>query len=258
MFRRNVSTLASKLKTKGSTKASKRIAMKREFGGRSKGVEMKLLSYKPPVPALLAEKKDFSKTKLKIGDLVEVICPEFFSRVGYPLSLEEAQDIVEKAYCEQIKKLLRDTHLYGVKATCKGRGIGIRSFFQTEQWPPMGGKRLSAYREIVRGLALMYLEREGYGGTTRSIHTKRDNRFMGWKFAVAGLRRVKTGTYDPPYCYQDDYSGEWDSYSGGLHNCQTHTIVQLAYPAQDEVTYYDAQLSIERCNVRKVETLASP
>lgn len=213
---------------------------------------MLLLAYKPSCPALPEETKDFSKTVYKVGDRVRITCPEFFTRVGYPMSLDEARGIVQKEYDDYIRTMLDSSGLYQSQPKRVVLIPGALATMTYKKWPPTGGIRWRAYHRIVDGLAMMLLEQEGFGGNTREIHTTRQQCYMGMEFQVLSKRVVKTGMYDPPWSYQCDLTGEWDGYSGGLSNSKTHVILELAYPCEEVTELWSSGLWIERVNVKKI------
>lgn len=206
-----------------------------------------------PVKELLPhECKDASRSKLSLGDYVEVICPEFVSRVGYPLSFDDACTAVEAEHGEQLKEFLNVTGLHKTLP---------QKFWGTAGWPPTNWRVRGAYDDMIRGMARLHLLREGFGGNHRSIHVVRRPDRMGRRYVVVSKRVVKTGLYDAPWSSGPDHNGEYECYSGGLIDPKTHVLVELGYKSNAgelypaELTHsrsrpFESGMWIERCNVR--------
>jgi hypothetical protein len=187
-----------------------------------------------------------SRAKFKTGDTVVIVNPEFIVRVGYPISFDDAYSHVEKNFEPAIRGLLAQTGVYAPIEDTLHFGYQIHL-----NWPP-SGRYEKPYKKIVKALALMYLENEGFGGKERAIHTVFKPELQDKIFEVLSKKVVKTGTYYPPWSHQS-YEGEWDGGPGGLDNCKTHTVLEL----QDYTMYWSFMNKwdgcwIESCNVRKV------
>lgn len=152
---------------------------------------------------------------IRVGDKVMITNPEFVVRVGYPMSYADAFSYIERHHVGDIQQFINEK-LY--KMTEK------ESAFSAE-WvaSPASDKD---FRQIMRGMAKLYLNSQGHGGKERTIHTESRPERQGQIFKVLGKKVCKTGTYDPPWAEQD-YNGEWDNGPGGLLNCKTHVLLEL-------------------------------
>lgn len=190
--------------------------------------------------AKLQESVQSSPGLFKIDDVVVVTRPEFVQRVGYPLSFEAACEIVERTKQAEIKKFLEETGLYEVGDSLKSEVVGC--------WPPSGKKCWQAYSRLIKAMASFLLEKESFGGKERSIHTFRDDRYLGLIASVVNKRVVKTGLYYPPYSWRN-HEGEWDGHPGGLSNMKTHVLLELNVGVVNQ--YGSSSYWIERCNVTR-------
>jgi len=175
-----------------------------------------------------------------VGDRVTVTNPEFVTRVGYPMSYEDAFNYIEKSHIEDIENFVNEILFKQTKKLPHGLLVSMTK--------PTSDKN---FRKIMKGLAGLYLDAKGHGGKERSIHINSKPEYQGKTFEVINKRVVKTGTYYPPWS-QQDYNGEWDGGPGGLDNCKTHVILEL----QDYQMHWNFMNKwdgcwIESCNVRK-------
>lgn len=183
--------------------------------------------------------------KFKVGDKVIITNPEFVLRVGYPLSYEDAYKHVVATYGKDLRKFL-DSTIYKSETDLDTEFSGqFKSQISFEH---------RDMKKMFRGFTLLYMESVGFGGPERTIHVEKHEAYQGRIFEVESKRICHTGTYDPPWSYQD-HNGEWDCYSGGLHNRKTHTLLELRGHIGSIVGYKDQRkfsgLWIESCNVRK-------
>ena len=187
--------------------------------------------------------------RFSIGDRVIITNPAFVERVGYPLSYEEAYKICTEHYMKNIDKLLRET-VYRRDGEPVHKPSGFSTLLAEDAKPEKHSKDLQM---LLGGLTRMYMKEHRFGGTERTIHTKFVETWLGRVCEVVGKRVCKTGTYDAPYSYQD-HNGEWECYSGGLSNCKTHVLLELAVFSMIEDINKDYKKYpgtwIESCNVR--------
>ena len=85
----------------------------------------------------------------------------------------------------------------------------------------------------------------GFGGKTRSIHTKLDPTLKDKNFMVMSKRRVKTGTYSPGHYDEDGGDSPY------LSNEKTHVLLSLTTYSMGELINCDA-IEIEEKNVVKI------
>ena len=170
---------------------------------------------------------------IRVGDRVTVTKPEFVTRVGYPMSHEEAVEWVKKNKRGQLMDLL-----------IFDRPVGLFDYLGVSE-PTFENKH---EKRIISALASLYLQHKGYGGKTRSLHTERRPSELGKQHIVTDKLTVKTGTY-----YQSRGHGEdWEP--GGLANEKTHVLLCLGYHMSEHYsTKLGSGIWIERCNVKKVE-----
>jgi hypothetical protein len=186
----------------------------------------------------LAVQSTIPPQRFHVGDQVIVTNPEFVTRVGYPMSYQDAFDYVEKNHVQDIEDFL-DTKLFKLKSRSE--------LTRFEMSSPVSDKR---FGQIMQGMARIYLDSKGHGGKERTIHTVSRPELQGRVFEVLNKKICKTGTYYGPWS-QQSYDGEWDGGSGGLDNCKTHVILELS---QGFLNFDLGKYSgtwIESCNVRR-------
>lgn len=178
------------------------------------------------------------KRKYKIGDRVRIMNPEFFIRVGYPLTLDDAYENIEGDWKSLIQKINQNSPNY-FKITEKMK-------FQ-----------------LRRDLAYSYLQTKSFGGNERKLYTvKLDNPHYYYEyFTIVSKKVVKTGKYGYEQVDDEDYDYcRCPSFKPVLTNQKTHVILEL-----DHEFHYDNEESekilvlgnytrtIESCNVIKYE-----
>jgi len=173
------------------------------------------------------------KPPFKICDKVKIIAPEFFVRCGYPLSLQDALEAVDKSEV-------------GEKARALLKEVGLKS-----HWGVINSQPTKWYDRMLKVLAVGWLEQRRYGGTERTIHTKRLEELEGKVFQVIGQKFYRTGTYVPATQFAD----EWEPPT--LVNQVSHRILLLGQlysePWTDITSFSSWPLRIEACHVEKVE-----
>lgn len=150
---------------------------------------------------------------IRVGDMVEIVDPEFFVRCGYPKSVDDEARRIAIEHTGSIRELLRKcdcpdyTHLAGLKIN-----------------------------RIAREIAHLSLRSYGYGGNTREIYTERNAERAGERYFVLRKKIVRTGKYYRSWGNGEDYE------PGGLDNQACHVILTLS----------SFGLMIEAKRVRKV------
>lgn len=167
---------------------------------------------------------------IRRGDKVRIVTPDFFVRCGYPKDIESESAIVLEKFGAIIRGMIQD--------------------------PMKNPATLNPYSDlslvgkVCREVAYARLRANGFGGTTRSIHSKRKDDLMGKEFVVVDVSFCKTGIYSPPSMSGGSYEYEPEFEPGFLHNEKTHKILTLAARSlQDEV---GTGLRIDAANVDKV------
>jgi hypothetical protein len=185
------------------------------------------------------------KTVFNIGDKVRIINPEFFIRVGYPLTLKDAYKDIEV----DLKKVISSI------------ASSSPEYFKISE-------KLES--QIRRDLAYDFLKTKNFGGNERKLHTAEGRFFYhdSEYYTVTNKKVVRTGTYD---YVEEDYD-DWDSddnlccreYSKSpvLTNQKTHVILTLDhdFSYNDGTKYGIYEIHgmsftnmIESCNVLKYE-----
>jgi len=168
------------------------------------------------------------KTVFHIGDIVKIVNPEIFIRVGYPLGLENVREELDK-YDSHITVLMNITDMpwYNSGAEYKIRA-GIK-----------------------RSLGFGILARRNFGGNERKIYTQKyDFLEINEKMVVTGKKIVRTGVRDT---YKDSEYGGSRAY---LDKVKSHVILtlrklvnELGYKKEFQPTYL-----IEDKNVEKLKS----
>lgn len=176
------------------------------------------------------EKKATRPERIRKGDRVRVVNPEFFVRCGYPKCLDGESKVVLEKFGGVINGMIWEDASASVR---------LRD-----------GHLLT---KVCRELAYARLKASGFGGQERTIHTKRIDDLAGREFVVCGVKFCKTGTYvHGGSC--GEYGEEYDP--PYLDGEKTHKILSLAYPAKNPpgngfFMSFEANLSIEAANVEK-------
>ncbi len=153
------------------------------------------------------------KIVFHIGDLVTIINPEVFIRVGYPLTRNYALEVAQKEYTERVYAFMREVS-------------PEPELFTVHNSDP----RL--YGDLVDALASYWLRLNNYGGKERRIYTEPMESLRhtkGWR--VVSKRIVKTGVYAAGGYYggnavelEPDYSPPY------LANEKHHVLLTLDHP----------------------------
>lgn len=161
---------------------------------------------------------------IRIGDRVRIISGKPVLRVGYPKTVED--------YYEELNK---DSELHDKLQSVLNHVAGIPEDHQN----PKGffcGVRLLADGHLCKRtrektlwkLAYFKAKIEGFGGTLRSVHFCEDQvNLVGRTAEVIGVLCKQTGEYYGPtggYC---SYTMEYDYECGGLSNQKTVKILEL-------------------------------
>lgn len=179
----------------------------------------------------------------KIGDKIRIMNPEFFIRVGYPLTLSDAYEHIEDDWKLLIQKINKNSPEY-FKITEKMK-------FQ-----------------LRRDLAYSYLQTKSFGGNKRELYTvKLNNPHWYYEyFTIVDKKVVKTGKYEYEQIDDEEYDYcRCPSFRPVLTNQKTHIILEL-----DHEFCYDNQgdggvlvmgnytRTIEACNVSLYEDYIKP
>ena len=143
-----------------------------------------------------------NKTIFRVGDRVKIINPEFFVRVGYPLTKEIAKEtLISQKQRELICHLLGENYVIDKVGYADPKADDI---FMTDS------NKYGCYYEILDVLAYHEIAKRNFGGKERKIYTKTLEEFRNKEAVIQKKRTVKTGEYhhgrnwgdgdyDPPY-----------------------------------------------------------
>lgn len=177
-----------------------------------------------------AKKKSKLDPKIiRRGDVVEIVNPQAFLRCGYPLSLEDGKEYIEKNMNKDVLGLLNKV-------------AGKENRFNN-----------STYHKIVKLLAYEYIKSENFGGNERRIFTKEYKDMKGKEALVESIKFVKTGIYNRGYVGYN-YSGDYECDPPYLSYEKTHKILTLSItrPRKDsELNWYEP-IMIEAIHVKKL------
>lgn len=159
-----------------------------------------------------------TKTKIKVGDRVKIINPEFFVRCGYDNNLKSQAELIESNHKRDILDLIGK--VFPRKAVWNPSGSLPDEYYHE-------GFRTNldiAVNKIASALAYEAVKRDMRSGAERKVFTKRRDLTIGWdcyNLEVEKVKFVKTGKYVP------SSSGYEDWEPGYLSGEKTHRILQL-------------------------------
>lgn len=168
------------------------------------------------------------KEVIKEGDVVKILEPNVFVRVGYPFNLEYAKNnLVTEEEREMIGKLSRDICF-------------IDQYTRNER----------TYNSILNAVAYKKLKDSGFGGNERKIFTKIDDTLdLEANYTVISKKMVRTGIYS--HGSKGSYYPE-DADPPTLYSCRNHQILQLGKIWEDDFLHFQEPLWIEKRFVVKV------
>ena len=118
------------------------------------------------------------------GDTGRIVIPRFVQRVGYPKTVAD--------YHDQLDKMGKVVHQLIPQLI---EAVGARV-------PVRDGKPRQA---IERQLAYLMAQSDGFGGPERSIHWTEYPELEGWPFEVCSMRTACTGFYIPAQGCDEDF-----------------------------------------------------
>jgi len=169
------------------------------------------------------------KQVFHIGDIVKIVNPEIFIRVGYPLSLEDVREELDK-YDSHITALMNITDM---------------------PWYNSGAE-YKIREGIKKALGFGILARRNFGGNERKIYTQKYDFFVTEEdivkeMVVIGKKIVRTGTRDT---YKDSEYGGSRAY---LDKAKSHVILtlrklvnELGYKKEFQPTYLIEDKNVEK------------
>lgn len=175
---------------------------------------------------------------------MKLIVPHAVARVGYPKCVKDYYALASEA-------------LRGLYPAAFPK---VGSFSNDVMDKFNGGPKVQ--KDAVKALARFLLDKDGYGGSVRSIHfrplQRHELEMADQMFTVSNKKIVKTGLRVRGHTNRDPYSD--DSYSPQLVDVQTHTLLNLhgtsTYHMLDNGKWPDYDLcwwvpseSVEKANV---------
>lgn len=158
------------------------------------------------------------------GDLFRVKTPVITTRWGYPMSHQDASKHVAATLEVEIKALFSKlgAQIDAEQTAEDMKNVGLIRFAaakaEISHWD---------VKRVVSGLASHWLKLQGFGGNTRSLHTREEPSLKDVECRVVGRKTVKTGTRYAATSSGPDYDGEYDYAPGGLENEQTHVLLEF-------------------------------
>jgi hypothetical protein len=163
--------------------------------------------------------KKIKPKTVEVGDTVKIIIPDLFIRCGYPMTKEDAINAISPKEHSLLHEFLIECK-FGLDVAYKFHPI----------------------------MAYMILQREGFGGRERKIHTENHPIFKDATGIVIEKKFVRTGEY-----YGSSGNGTEDYEPGGLTGACTHVILNLDIRYSTEhITNGYAERWIERKNVELI------
>ena len=190
--------------------------------------------------------RKLSPNIIRIGDTVKITNPEIISRIGYPMSFEDARKEIKELYHNEIIEMFNKTIYKQILDESSKFNLNVR----IKAW---NGD--VTYEKIVSSLAWIHIQSKGFGGKERRIYSEQRQELIGITAKVINIMIRKTGIYFSPSGGYDSWSGEYESEPGGLEKEKTHKILELDYWHPNEITQLGAKsnyILIEACNVEKI------
>jgi hypothetical protein len=188
------------------------------------------------------------------GDWVRIDNPQMFVRCGYPISIAEVREQVEKDHQKEIEDFIDRIARGKPEEDIEDIGTWkLRTRIKQNDIPS------KSTRKIIEALAYERLKAQGFGGKERTVHTDPAPDMKGKIFQIERTKCCMTGKYYAPSGGYDSWSGEYDYEPGGLMNQKCHRILCLRDEAYGEawIHYHDPYnyqgYRIEDIHVTKIE-----
>lgn len=172
----------------------------------------------------------YDRTKIiRVGDLVRVINPQVFVRVGYNLT----------------KQIVKESLITNEEKTSIAQLISKKeTAYNLDLWSPVENK---VFDEMLDSLAYLKLKRNGFGGKERKIFTEYNSDLLNKELKVESKRFVKTGFYQPGGVFgyfEPEYEPAY------LEKEKSNIILKLYDP--DNLDLCVSPVEIEAKNVLKI------
>lgn len=174
---------------------------------------------------------------IRIGDCIKVIEPQEFVRCGYPMTIQDAKEKLQKDQLlrQEVDGLMARVALkHGIHYVGPGFATPIHS-------------------RIMSALGYLSLKMQDFGGNQRRIHTRINESLRGLIAEVTEKRRVMTGDYCSGSS-STSYDGEIEYEPAGLANARTHVILSCQ-GRRDGYGYISFE--IEQVHVEKLTKVGS-
>lgn len=149
---------------------------------------------------------------IRVGDLVQVLQPNWVKRVGYPLHWRDLMEEVSESEAVQRAYSL----LTGIPHPRERRGLLASDKFMPEFW--------------LQAVAKLFVELRGFGGKVRSIHYYGSDELDTCSLVeVTGKRTVYTGTRVPPSHGFSSYDEEPWCDPGYLKDSKAHVLLTTCF-----------------------------
>lgn len=157
------------------------------------------------------------KSKIKVGDHIKVINPEFFVRCGYPLCLADVREKLGKDLGTKIDDFVDEV---------MGCTITDRRFIIDDR------KNREVYNRILTALSRFYMVQNRFGGSERKIFTKSFPDRKGKTFVVHKKSVKITGYYVKGWS-DISYYGDGEYQPPYLENQKRHNLLHLSVETLD-------------------------
>ena len=163
------------------------------------------------------------------GDLVTIVNPEVFVRVGYPLTKNDALKAAEQEYGDRIYAFMREVSPTPDQFTIYNADARLCS-------------------DLVDALASYWIRCKGFGGKERKIYTETNEALRntkGWR--VLSKRTVKTGTYNRGGWFGGYDGGDYEPPYLDYEKC--HVLLMLECAESNASLDWARVVEIEAVNV---------
>jgi hypothetical protein len=177
-------------------------------------------------------------SKIKVGDIVRIVRPDFFIKCGYENNHQAAVEKIENTYWEQTFRFIYDWE----KSLVKEKGVDFISWerYRSELANP------KSLHKIISALAYDLVSKNREDGAKRVIFLERRKEDKGLIATVKAIKTCQTGIYISPkgHCTEEG----WEVESGYIKDPKYHRILILDCPEIDEGNL----ILIEDINVEKI------
>lgn len=175
------------------------------------------------------------------GDLVKIINPQVFLRVGYPLTIQIARETLITN--EERKKVLE----------LLNRPDVLLEHLNDNSLDPLGPSRTRTYDKIIDALAYLKVAENDFGGREKKIYTEERLELKDQSFCILSKRVVVTGVYNSGGGGYD-YNGEYEYEPAYLSNSKANILLKLPCLVDSPINDYSAwpEFEIEAKNVELV------